>query len=166
MSLVNLFSIARALFVFKCSALISLDSNSSEAYSTHAIMERRWFSLFCILAVFYWFANGEKARFDNYRLYELNIDNEKQLDALQQIDSFPDGYLFWESPLVLNEIAEIMVPPHKFGEFSELIGNHNITSKLKIKNIQTYVQVVLCVECCSNGRKVQIFKLKQKPVCV
>lgn len=34
---------------------------------------------------------SEKARFDNYRVYEIYIENDQQLELLQQIDSFPDG---------------------------------------------------------------------------
>ena len=33
----------------------------------------------------------EKARFDNYRVYEISIENEKQLELLQEIERFPDG---------------------------------------------------------------------------
>ena len=33
----------------------------------------------------------EKARFDNYRVYEINIENEKQLELMREIESFPDG---------------------------------------------------------------------------
>lgn len=33
----------------------------------------------------------EKARFDNYRVYEINIENEKHLELMQEIERFPDG---------------------------------------------------------------------------
>lgn len=39
----------------------------------------------------------EKARFDNYRVYEISIENEKQLELMQEIERFPDGvsYKVW-----------------------------------------------------------------------
>ena len=40
--------------------------------------------VFCVNCV-------EKARFDNYRVYEINIENEKQLELMREIESFPDG---------------------------------------------------------------------------
>ena len=40
-------------------------------------------------------AIAEKARFDNYRVYRLNIENELQLSVLQQIEQFPDGVSFF-----------------------------------------------------------------------
>lgn len=80
-------------------------------------------------------AVADKARFDNYRVYKLKVDTEEQLEVLQQIESFPDGYSFWESPF-LNKYAEIVVPPHKFGEISELFERFNFEYDLKITNVQ------------------------------
>jgi hypothetical protein len=34
---------------------------------------------------------AEKARYDNYRVYKIAIDNEKQLEVLKQIENRPDG---------------------------------------------------------------------------
>lgn len=34
---------------------------------------------------------GEKARYDNYRLYKLNVDNLRQLALLQEMEKYPDG---------------------------------------------------------------------------
>lgn len=36
-------------------------------------------------------ASAEQARFDNYRVYTINIGNEKQLEILKTIESYPDG---------------------------------------------------------------------------
>ena len=43
--------------------------------------------VFCVSCV-------EKARFDNYRVYEINIENEKQLELMKEIERFPDGVSF------------------------------------------------------------------------
>lgn len=43
----------------------------------------------CLLAI--GLASGEKARFDNYRLYSLKIENEAQLNQLRIIDGHLDG---------------------------------------------------------------------------
>lgn len=34
---------------------------------------------------------GEKARYDNYRIYRLDIENVQQLELLQEIERYPDG---------------------------------------------------------------------------
>jgi hypothetical protein len=34
---------------------------------------------------------GEKARYDNYRVITISIENEAQLAAMRQIEEYPDG---------------------------------------------------------------------------
>jgi hypothetical protein len=46
------------------------------------------FLVFCAITVN---AVIEKARFDNYRVYELNIENDDQLNLMKEIDNNPDG---------------------------------------------------------------------------
>lgn len=48
------------------------------------------FSLFVLLAILGAKA-AEKARYDNYRVYEILIESDEQLELMQQIESFPDG---------------------------------------------------------------------------
>lgn len=81
-------------------------------------------------------AVADRARFDNYRVYKLSIETEKQLEVLRQIENYPDGYSFWESPLFVGGQSEIVVPPHKFGAFSELCDEFGFKHKLKITNVQ------------------------------
>ena len=38
----------------------------------------------------------EKARFDNYRVHEITIEDEMQLNLLKAIDEFPDGVSFFK----------------------------------------------------------------------
>lgn len=33
----------------------------------------------------------EKARYDNYRMYEIAIENKIQLDLMHEIEKYPDG---------------------------------------------------------------------------
>jgi Carboxypeptidase activation peptide len=41
-----------------------------------------------------------------------------------------------EFPRAKNSIAKVIVPPHKFADFSELIDKFGIKSSLAIKNLQ------------------------------
>lgn len=36
-------------------------------------------------------ATCEKARYDNYRVYEIAIENKIQLDLMHEIEKYPDG---------------------------------------------------------------------------
>ena len=61
-------------------------------------MEVRRFCIFSVLflalflALFLVSVNCfEKARYDNYRVYDVIIENQEQLDLLKHIDDYPDG---------------------------------------------------------------------------
>lgn len=84
----------------------------------------------CSSAVF-----GEKARFDNYRVYTLKVTSDEQLTTLQEIEE-KGTYEFWSSPTAIKDV-DIMVPPHKFAEFDDLVSYLNIDFTLKIENVQT-----------------------------
>jgi hypothetical protein len=34
---------------------------------------------------------AEKARYDNYRVYDILIETQEQLQLMQQIENYPDG---------------------------------------------------------------------------
>lgn len=36
-------------------------------------------------------AGSEKARYDNYRVYQISIENSQQLELMQEIENYPDG---------------------------------------------------------------------------
>ncbi|XP_049537316.1 zinc carboxypeptidase-like isoform X2 [Anopheles darlingi] len=82
---------------------------------------------------------AEPVRFDNYRLYEVSITNQRQLDALQMLEQYPDGYIFWESPVQTNMKINLVVPPHKIAQFDELQTLLGIESRMKTANVQQLI---------------------------
>lgn len=81
-------------------------------------------------------AFGEKARFDNYRVYSINVENDEQLTVLRELEAYPDGTLFLESPTNVNQIADLVVPPHKYADIAELFETHEIKNRIKTPNLQ------------------------------
>ncbi|CAO1308920.1 unnamed protein product [Diamesa serratosioi] len=79
---------------------------------------------------------SERARFDNYRVYSINIENAKQLNILQELNEYPDGYNFWDPPSKVNSKIDLVVPPHQFAHFGELVKALNLKTKVKINNLQ------------------------------
>lgn len=79
---------------------------------------------------------GEKIRFDNYRVYSLNVTNENQLKELHELENSSDGTTFLVSPSSVGQNAELLVPPHKFADIAELFKAHDIENHLKIRNLQ------------------------------
>lgn len=83
---------------------------------------------------------GEKARFDKYRIYSIQIENEEQLEVLQQFEGVQDGLTFIESPTMIGYNAEILVPPHKFADVSDLFENYDFKTEIKTNNVQRSVR--------------------------
>ncbi|KAG5675035.1 hypothetical protein PVAND_004974 [Polypedilum vanderplanki] len=77
----------------------------------------------------------EKSRYDNYRVYKIEIKNREQLDAMKYLADTSDSFNFWTQPLHFGSY-ELMVPPHKFSHFSEMVDNLNMQHELIIKNLQ------------------------------
>uniref|UniRef100_A0A8D8I4H9 Zinc carboxypeptidase A 1 n=1 Tax=Culex pipiens TaxID=7175 RepID=A0A8D8I4H9_CULPI len=82
---------------------------------------------------------AEQARFDNYRVHQVRIETEEQLQVLQYLEEHPDGYIFWDSPVQTNMELELVVPPHKYSDFEELTTKLNIKTRLRIKNFQEVI---------------------------
>ncbi|XP_052864272.1 zinc carboxypeptidase A 1-like [Anopheles cruzii] len=84
-------------------------------------------------------SSAEQSRFDNYRVYEVSIDTDRQLQALQQLEQNSDGYSFWESPVQTNMRLSMVVPPHKFAHFEELTTALSLKTRLQIEDFQKVI---------------------------
>ncbi|XP_055308561.1 uncharacterized protein LOC129572592 [Sitodiplosis mosellana] len=82
---------------------------------------------------------GEKARYDNYRVYSIEVENEQQLEVLRDFESGRDGISFLETPTGIQQTAEIIVPPHKFADIGDLFEEQKLKNHVKIANLQTLI---------------------------
>ncbi|XP_055307071.1 zinc carboxypeptidase A 1-like, partial [Sitodiplosis mosellana] len=82
---------------------------------------------------------GEKARYDNYRVYSIEVENEQQLEVLKDFESGPNGISFLETPTGIQQTAEIIVPPHKFADIVDLFEKLKLKNHLKIANLQKLI---------------------------
>lgn len=80
---------------------------------------------------------GEKVRYDNYRVYSINVENEQQLRVLRDLKNSRDGILFMETPIGLQKTIDIVVPPYKFKSISALFETYKIRNQIKIEDLQT-----------------------------
>lgn len=81
-------------------------------------------------------AFGEKARFDYYRIYTVNIENEEKLKVLRKLHASPDGTSFLKGPNLVGQTASLIVPPHKFADISELFEAYKIENRITTTNLQ------------------------------
>jgi len=79
-----------------------------------------------------------KSRYDNYKLYGLRPSTEEQVKALAALELNTDAYDFWSAPSMVRDV-DIMIPPHKLGEFEDFLTRVNISYEIKVENIQKLV---------------------------
>lgn len=89
-----------------------------------------------ILVAGFMVACAEKARFDNYRVYTVYIENEEQLKVLRELEIHPDGIQFFESPTRVDQTIDLMVPPNKFADIAELFETYKFKYSIKTNNLQ------------------------------
>lgn len=77
-------------------------------------------------------ATAEKARFDNYKVYALNVSTAEQLDQLRTLEE-ENRFQFWS--LAMGE-SSIMVAPHQASDFVDMVAGLKLDSQLKIANVQ------------------------------
>ncbi|KAG5672023.1 hypothetical protein PVAND_002185 [Polypedilum vanderplanki] len=91
-----------------------------------------------VLVILFVYANADMARFDNYRVYTVTIENEEQYKAMKYLEENSDAYDFWKSPKI-NGKADIVVPPHKFADFEVVASNLNMQAEIIIENLQRLI---------------------------
>lgn len=79
---------------------------------------------------------SEKARFDNYRVYSVNVENAEQLKVLRELESYSDGILFLNGISDVGQISTLIVPPHKYSDIAELFGAYEIKNEMTSSNLQ------------------------------
>lgn len=78
-----------------------------------------------------------KARYDNYKLYSLQLSTEEQAKAVVELEHNTDAYDFWSGASLVRD-TDVLIPPHKLGEFEDFLERFNIQHHIKVENIQTY----------------------------
>lgn len=62
------------------------------------------------LALLVVFAASEKARYDKYRMYEIFVENQEQLELMEMIEEYPDGVsCFKRSVLCFESLFGIFI---------------------------------------------------------
>uniref|UniRef100_A0A1B0CK34 Zinc carboxypeptidase A 1 n=1 Tax=Lutzomyia longipalpis TaxID=7200 RepID=A0A1B0CK34_LUTLO len=97
-------------------------------------------ALLAFVAVFAGLSSGEKDRFDNYKVFTIEVDTEQQLSVLQEIEKVAfSSYDFWKRPTRVGQAVDLMVPPHKMSEFEEIMADLSFRKTLKISDVQLLI---------------------------
>lgn len=85
------------------------------------------------------FVRSEPARFDNYRIYEVEIGSEEQLVMLKKLSSSSNDYELLEQPRFLGQKIGVIVAPVFHHEFVEICNNVTMQPDLQVENLQTLI---------------------------
>jgi carboxypeptidase A len=79
-----------------------------------------------------------KSRYDNYKVYSMQLRDEDQAKAVVELQQNTDAYDFWSDASLVRE-TDVMVPPHKFGDFEDFLTRFGIAHYIKVENVQKLV---------------------------
>lgn len=77
--------------------LLKLLKHFSFRTSLISAFNRSRMKLLTLIAFFVFSVNCEKARYDNYRVYEILMENKDHLDLMHEIEKYPDGVITMEN---------------------------------------------------------------------
>lgn len=80
------------------------------------------------------FACGQenKARYDNYRLYRVQLKTDDQVKAFQEIESRSDSYIFIGHAREPNQNLTIMVAAHKVAEITDILNDYKVGHEILV----------------------------------
>ncbi|KYN42302.1 Zinc carboxypeptidase A 1, partial [Trachymyrmex septentrionalis] len=85
-------------------------------------------------------AAGQKALYDNYKVFRMIPTTKTQLEILHEMENINDGaFSFWDSPSIVNKHVDLMVAPHKLPEFYEKMAESDISYQMHIDDVQKLI---------------------------
>ncbi|XP_058980952.1 zinc carboxypeptidase A 1-like [Musca domestica] len=88
-------------------------------------------------------SSGERARYDNYRVYKVTPSNPTQMEVMKNLESSSDSIIFLNDVQWNNKPLKIVVAPHKIPDFLEILGTNEIVYELLETNLQTRLDASL-----------------------
>ncbi|GAB0095239.1 Zinc carboxypeptidase A 1 [Sergentomyia squamirostris] len=82
------------------------------------------------------FSFAEVARYDNYRIYSFTVTIAAQIKVIEDLDESSDSVIFLSKPSHMSNEGRVVVAPHKFADFEEILELHGISFTVLEKNIQ------------------------------
>lgn len=92
--------------------------------------------LVLLLAALVAVACAEKSRYDFYRVYTVQVHSYEQMLQMRSMQVQDTSYDFWTDVKAVGDPVDVMVPPHKRGEFTDLMDKNGYEYAIKIQNVQ------------------------------
>ncbi|XP_055856251.1 zinc carboxypeptidase-like [Episyrphus balteatus] len=79
---------------------------------------------------------SDAARYDNYRMFYVNIDTLKHVEILQNFEDVTDSCIFMGHAINPGQKLSILVAAHKVADFVDLLKTYEMTYKILTHNFQ------------------------------
>lgn len=84
------------------------------------------------------------ARYDNYRLYRLQLETDEHVQVFQQVEAISDSVIFYGHARNPGQHLTIMVAAHKIADITELLTRYNVQHRILVRLIMmTYCICIL-----------------------
>lgn len=74
----------------------------------------------------------DKARYDNYRIYNVHFKTDEQVKLFQQIESLSDSYIFIGHAREKNQNLTILAAAHKIPDFTYILKSNNVAYTVSV----------------------------------
>lgn len=74
----------------------------------------------------------DKARYDNYRVYNVHLKTDNQVKIFQEIEAHSDSFIFMGHAGKTNQNLTILVAAHKVADLTDILTSNNVGYKVLV----------------------------------
>lgn len=88
---------------------------------------------FVIALIYFAYGQEDKARYDNYRLYRVQLITDDQVKAFQKLEAQSDSYIFIGHAREPNQNLTILVAAHKIAELTGILSDYKVGFEILVR---------------------------------
>ncbi|KAH8370133.1 hypothetical protein KR093_002244 [Drosophila rubida] len=78
----------------------------------------------------------DQARYDHYRIYNVQFDNEQQIELFQKLEEQSDSLTFIGHAREIGQKLSILVAAHRVADFADLLATYKLQHRVLTYNFQ------------------------------
>ncbi|XP_060660440.1 zinc carboxypeptidase [Drosophila nasuta] len=78
----------------------------------------------------------DQARYDHYRIYNVQFDNEQQIELFQKLEAESDSLTFIGHAREVGQKLSILVAAHRVADFADLLATYKVQHRVLTYNFQ------------------------------
>lgn len=87
-------------------------------------------------------APPDQARYDNYRIYNVEFDNEEQIELFQKLEEESDSLTFIGHAREIGQKLSILVAAHRVADFADLLKTYKLKHRVLVRISQIHSHIV------------------------